>query len=88
MASPSNVSVMIQSMVEGGVVCRITDPKDRRRVLLRLSEDGEKLYATAEEDLVKRYHEYLINLSDADRKDLDYASQLMVQVMGRILKRT
>jgi DNA-binding MarR family transcriptional regulator len=75
-------------MVEGGVVCRITDPKDRRRVLLRLSGNGEKLYAMAEEDLVKRYHEYLINLSDDDQKDLDYASQMMVQVMQRILKRS
>ena len=88
MASAPNVSVMIQSMVEDGVVYRITDHSDRRRVLLRLSDKGEKLFSKAQEHLVERYQEYLRGLCDNDQKDLDRATLSMLMVMERILKRS
>ena len=88
MASAPNVSVMIQSMVEDGVVSRIADPTDRRRVLLRLGDKGEKLFSDVQEHLVERYQGYLRDLCDKDQKDLDHATLLMLMVMERILKRS
>ncbi len=88
MASASNVSVLIQSMVEGGVVNRIADPKDRRRVLLSLSEKGQKLFYNVQEDLLERYQDYLRGLQDSDQEDLNQATLSMLMVMERLLNRT
>ena len=85
MASSSNVSVLIQSMVEDGVVCRVSDPKDRRRILLSLSEKGQKLYNNAQEHLLEKYEEYLRDLQDSDREALNEATQSMIMAMERIL---
>jgi DNA-binding MarR family transcriptional regulator len=85
MASSSNVSVLIQSMVEDGVVCRVIDPKDRRRILLSLSEKGQKLYNNAQEYLLDKYEDYLRDLKNSDRESLNEATLSMVEVMERIL---
>ena len=88
MASASNVSVVIQSMVENEMVHRITDPTDRRRVLLSLSEKGEKLFYSAQEHLLDCYQDFLRTLSDTDREDLDRTAMSTLLVMERILKRS
>lgn len=85
MASSSNVSVLIQSMVENGLVCRVTDSKDRRRILLSLSEKGQNLYNNALEHLLEKYEEYLRDLQDYDRQALDQATRTMIKVMESIL---
>lgn len=85
MASSSNVSVLIQSMVENGVVCRVSDPKDRRRILLSLSEKGQNLYNNALEHLLEKYEEYLRDLRDYDREALNQATLSIIKVMESIL---
>lgn len=85
--SPSSLSVMINSMVEQGVVTRLTDPTDRRRVVLRLSEKGYELFQMADDQLVERFEAYLTQLPEKDRDDLNKASTLMLEVMERLLKR-
>ncbi len=47
MISSSSLSVMIQSMVEQGLVTRLPDPTDRRRVLLHLGPEGEAQFNKA-----------------------------------------
>ena len=86
MASASNVSVVIQSMVEDEMVHRITDPADRRRVLLSLSEKGERLFSSAQEHLLDCYQDFLKTLSDSDREALDSAAISTLLVIERILK--
>lgn len=88
MSSASNASVLIQSMFEDGVVYRVADPKDRRRVLLTLSEKGQKIFNNAQEYLLERYQEYLRSLHDSDQEDLNQAALSMLLVMERILNRT
>lgn len=87
MISPSSLSVMINSMVEQGVVTRLTDPADRRRVVLRLSEKGYELFQMADDQLVERFEVYLNQLPEKDRDDLNKASTLMLEVMERLLCR-
>jgi DNA-binding MarR family transcriptional regulator len=86
MAAPSNVSVAIQIMVEKGLVSRVTNPKDRRCVLLQLSSKGEKLFALAEEHLVIKYQEYLKTLSEKNQKNLAQANLQMLKVIENILQ--
>ena len=85
--SHSSLSVMINSMVEQGLVIRVDDPADRRRVLLRLSEQGNRDLNTAEEYLIEGFEQYLQTLPEADRRDLVEAGGSMLEVTERILER-
>ncbi len=88
MISPSSLSVMIQSMVEQGLVTRLPDPADRRRVVLRLGPEGEAQFNKAEEYLVEKFQAYLHELPDTDRQELAGAADSLLQVVERILGRT
>ncbi len=85
--SPSALSVMVQSLVERGLVSRVADPADRRRIALRLSADGERTMARLEEGLVDRFHAYLEELDPALRAELADASRAMLDVVDRIMGR-
>ena len=85
--SPSALSVMVQSLVERELVTRVADATDRRKVVLRLSGDGERTLLRLEEELVDRFHDYLQELDPADRRDLAASSRAMLDVVNRILRR-
>lgn len=85
--SSSSLSVMVNSMVEQGIVSRLQDPQDRRRVVLRLSDEGERQLALVENHLIDRFQEYLNCLSKDDRADLDTAVETLLHVVNRILGR-
>lgn len=87
MISSSSLSVMIQSMVEQGLVIRLPDPKDRRRVVLRLSPQGEIQFQNAGEYLVDKFQSYLYELPETDRQDLILSAESLLQVVKRILGR-
>lgn len=42
--SPPSVSVMVDRLVERGILIRETDPRDRRRVKVRLSDEADTAY--------------------------------------------
>ncbi len=85
--SPSSMSVMVNSMVEAGLVARVTDSEDRRRVVLRLTQFGEAELVAGESFLIERYREFLESLPDDDRTELTSAATAMLSVVGRILDR-
>lgn len=85
--SPSSMSVMVNSMVEQGLVTRVHDPEDRRRVVLRLSEKGREELLKAEDRLVEKYREYLSTLSETDRRELTASGGALLAVVNRILGR-
>ena len=86
--SPSSMSVMVNSMVEAGLVARVTDSEDRRRVVLRLTQFGEAELVAGESFLIERYREFLESLPDDDRTELTSAATAMLSVVGRILDRS
>ncbi len=85
--SPSALSVMVQSLVERGLVTRVADPADRRRIVLRLSADGERTMARLEDGLVDRFDAYLDELDPTTRTALADASRTMLDVVQRIMRR-
>jgi len=85
--SPSALSVMINSMVEQGTVARVPDTLDRRRVVLRLTEQGRQELQAIEEGLTTRYQAYLEGVAEADRRQLITHSEALLAVVNRILSR-
>lgn len=85
--SPSALSVMINSMVDQGTVARVPDTRDRRRVVLRLTDQGREELRAIEEGLTTRYVAYLEEVPEADRRDLIKHSEALLDAVNRILSR-
>jgi DNA-binding MarR family transcriptional regulator len=59
---PSQVSHLLASLEEAGLLEREADPQDRRRVLLRLSPKGEEAQARLKEAWLTAYSQHLSRL--------------------------
>ncbi len=66
--STSNLSVMIESMVQEGLISRAQDENDRRKVVLNLSKKGKDMFKKEKENMVDKLSDWVANLSD-DKKD-------------------
>ncbi len=73
---PSDMVEVVGSLERAGLVVRRTDPDDRRRHLLRVSDSGAELVERLGELIVEVEDEVLAPLSEAERR-----------TMGNLLRR-
>jgi DNA-binding MarR family transcriptional regulator len=66
----SNLAAVVGSLEERKLVERTRDEADRRRYILRLSEAGAELIATADQAIVENEEQMLAVLSDDERAEL------------------
>ncbi len=85
MVSSPSLSIMINSMVDQGLVSRTQDPEDRRKVLLCLGPQGKKCLAKSEEYLSNQFEQYLLSLPLNDREELIKFSSNLMNVVKKIL---
>jgi MarR family transcriptional regulator, organic hydroperoxide resistance regulator len=64
--TPSNVTGIIDRLVEQGLVSRTENPEDRRMLMLRLTEKGETLINNLREKRVSRLSAMLASMSIED----------------------
>ncbi len=86
MVSSSSLSIMINSLVEQDLVERVTDPEDRRRVLLKLSSHGEEILGKANDYLIQSFQDYLSRLSPESRRELEKTGDAMAVIIKRVMK--
>lgn len=86
MVSSSSLSIMINALVEQELVERVTDPLDRRRVLLKLSHYGETMLGKANTYLVQCFQEYLKGLAPETRRELETAGDAMAVAVKHVMK--
>lgn len=86
MIAPPNLSPIIQDMVSAGLILREKDVQDRRRVQLRLTEEGEAKIERGEKILTQNFEAYLKCIPDSYVKELDDATSSMLEIMNKITK--
>lgn len=63
-------SAMVDRLAQAGVVCRVQDPDNRRRVKLTLSDAGHEIIGDAGPDTARRLHAVLTGMSPQSRGHL------------------
>jgi DNA-binding MarR family transcriptional regulator len=74
-------SVLIERLVQVGLVGRTEDPVDRRRTIVHLQEEGERSVRQLREAGRERYREWLDRMSDDDLAALTQGMQALAAVI-------
>lgn len=77
---PPTMSRIIQSLVQQGLVERISQPTDRRALRLTATPRGRKLLIAGKERRVRALAKRLKHLSEADLKALRHTARILSQI--------
>lgn len=78
--SSSSLSIIIDSLKKEGLVARITDPNDRRRVLLELTSKGKEALENIKEPIIRALKIWTGRIKKEDLYELEKA----VSVVNKI----
>lgn len=67
---PPVITAAIDSLVERGLVTRLDDPQDRRKVLLSATEAGQRMMARAEEHRTQMIQRMLAGFAEQEQRRL------------------
>ena len=76
-------SILIQQLVERGLVTRTEDSSDRRQTVIRLSEQGKEISSGRRLEREKQWERWLTHLSDDDLKALARGLSAIIEVVKR-----
>ncbi len=79
-------SILVQQLVERGLVTRTESVSDRRQTIVRLSPKGEGIGAGRREGREKQWQRWLSHLSDEELKSLAHGLSAIVTVMKHELE--
>lgn len=68
--TPPTVTGLVDPFVEDGVLERVADPEDRRKVRLMISKKGEKMLEQNTQQRADAFGRILLPLSEADTREL------------------
>jgi DNA-binding MarR family transcriptional regulator len=67
---PPATSAMVDRLSHAGLVCRTSDPQDRRRVQLTVTADAERILGDTDPDTARRLQTVLTGMSAHTRRHL------------------
>ncbi len=79
-------SLLVQQLVERGLVTRSDHPADRRQIVLRLSAKGREIGAGRQKARAKQWQRWLSQLSDEELSALAHGLSAIVNVIKNELE--
>jgi DNA-binding MarR family transcriptional regulator len=79
---PSSMSQVVNRLSSGGFVVREDDPADRRRVLFRLTDEGERIAGETIAIREEWFAGELARLDDDERAALRQAARILARIAG------
>ena len=80
----SNCSRAVDNLVEKGYIERKSDPEDKRRTLLVLSQSGKKIVENIRKEIHSEIKTHLAELSEKDINILKNASEKIHKVLSKL----
>lgn len=79
-----SVTTLIYSLEELNLVYREDDPKDRRKVLIQLTDEGLNYYLVLKERFLKQIEERFFNLSKDEIVEFNKSLQFIVEILEKV----
>ncbi len=79
---PSSVSVVVSRLVEKGMVARVRDTRDARRIALALTTEGRRVARRAPDSAQDRFLGAIATLAPRQRKNLSELLGAVIEGMG------
>jgi DNA-binding MarR family transcriptional regulator len=76
-------SILVQQLVERGLVTRTEGSNDRRQTVIRLSDQGAEIGVGRRKAREKQWHRWLAHLSDEDLSALARGLSVIVEVIKK-----
>jgi len=76
-------SILVQQLVERGLVTRTEDTSDRRQTVIRLSEQGAEIGSGRRKEREKQWQRWLSHLSDDELNALAHGLSAITEVMKK-----
>jgi|GEM_PF-771802 len=81
--SPGSLTLMMDRLIEDGLISRGRSDKDRRVVIVRITEKGRSLLLERRAGLHRMAAGYISRLSDSEREELLQAISTLVRFLER-----
>ncbi|MCF6464595.1 MarR family winged helix-turn-helix transcriptional regulator [Clostridium sp. Cult2] len=79
-----SITTLIDSMKSMNLVYREDDPKDKRKIIIKLSKEGERYYIRQEENFNKRIEELFSILSKEEIEKFNNSLKTIVGVLEKV----
>lgn len=79
----ASASILVQQLVERGLVTRTEDSNDRRQTVIRLSAEGQAIGSGRRKEREKQWQRWLSHLSDDDLSALAHGLTAIIEVVKK-----
>jgi len=80
----SSLSRMLDSLEKKGIVSRRTDPKDRRKILISLTEKGKRYYEIIQEKMDEVQAHVMYSFSQEDLKKYETCVKTEIGILKKV----
>ena len=79
-----SITTLIDSMENMNLVYRVDDPTDKRKVWIKLTEEGKQHYLKQEEKFIKKIEEIFENLSKEEMSEFSTSLKNIVEILEKV----
>jgi len=83
----SHLTKIVNSLIEMGAVEKTTDRRDRRKLVLRLTKKGRKIYGELDRASIESYTGLGEHIPEKERENVVHAAEVLLKAMEEMRKK-
>lgn len=87
LAKKNALSQLLDRMVNDGLIDRVEDKNDRRKIILSLTEKGREVIQDFERALIENTHKMNSNVTEEEKNEFRQALKVMIEIVRKNSKK-
>jgi len=80
----SHLTKIVNSLIELKAIDKHTDERDRRRLVLTLTDKGKQIFDDLDRASVDSYEALMVNVAEDERENVIRATEVMLEAMNKL----
>ncbi len=80
----SHLTKIVNSLIELKAIDKQTDQRDRRRLVLTLTEKGQQIFEDLDKASVDSYEALMVNVPQDEREKVIHATEVLLEAMNEL----